>query len=151
MLGAILCVFLFFFFGKLYKFLSYHFHHCYRFSERGGVVNTSNLIYHLLLSGGDFNIISKNTGAGTLVVGAQSCAAPCSLPFSSSFLHSVHFLMNAFVSEVLLILISLTFCIWGYYSEKKMSWCFYEQYVALLEKSGLLYSWREVPYELKSN
>lgn len=28
---------------------------------------------------------------------------------------------------------------------------FYEQYAVLLEKGSLSYSWREVPYELKSN
>jgi len=49
-----------------------------------------------------------------------SSATPHFLQFSFSFLHSALVLMNIFISEVLLVLVFISFCILGYLQEEKL-------------------------------
>lgn len=85
----------------------------------------------------------------------KNCVSPCSLKFSST----IFFPFCPYFYEHLIFLSStgfylLIFLYFGVFSieEKLQKFCvLFVQHSTLLKKSGLLYSWRKVPYELKSN
>lgn len=147
--------YIFSFLGKTVENCLCNFHCCCKFSRKTSTVYFWDLLCHVLVGHDDLDIGSKFTGDKAFTEGAQELYKSL---FPKIQLHNFFSILSLFYEHLNFLSRTgfhlLIFLVFGVFSiGKKLYefWLPFVQHSALLEKTGLLYSWRKVAYELKSN